>query len=161
LSEAQHLPTRGVSTVILDESGGRILLQKRADFRNWSLPGGRVEPGESVEAAAVREAFEETGLQVSLVRKVGDYWKPQHHDTVTVFQAKTVGGQIVQRSTETLDVRWFSLDRLPWISSTMKRYIEDTRANYAEPFEVTLKIAPMEVLLRQMARRVYRLVNRL
>ncbi|MEO8392171.1 MAG: NUDIX domain-containing protein [Chloroflexota bacterium] len=155
-------PTCGVSTVILDEGEGegRILLQKRADFRNWSLPGGRVEPGESVEAAAVREAFEETGLEVRLVRKVGDYWKPQHNDTVTVFQAKIIGGQIVQSSAETLDVRWFEVGQLPWMTSTMKRYIADTLARYADPVTVTVRISPVEVLVRKMARRVYRLAKR-
>ena len=160
MSRERNVPTRGVSTVILDEGDARILLQKRADFRNWSLPGGHVEVGESVEAAAVRETLEETGLQVSLVRKVGDYWKPQHNDTVTVFQAKIIGGQIVQSSAETLDVRWFDLDQLPWLTSTMKRYIADTLARYADPVAVTLRISPVEVLLRKMARRIYRLAKR-
>ncbi len=153
-------PTRGVSTVVLDEGGDRILLQKRADFRNWSLPGGRVEPGESVEAAAVREALEETGLEVRLVRKVGEYWKPQHNDTVTVFEAERIGGEIVQRSAETLDVRWFEMTALPWMPSVYRRYVDDTLAHYADPVAVTLRISPVEVLLRKMARRVYQLAKR-
>jgi 8-oxo-dGTP diphosphatase len=158
MDEAQSAPSRGVSIVILDDN--RILLQQRADFRYWSLPGGRIEPGETHEEAAVREVLEEIGLQVKLVRVVGNYWKPQHNDRVTVFQAVIVGGQIVQRSAETLAVRWFERNQLPWLPSTIRQYIEDTLANHSEPVEITLQIPRVEVLLRKLARRVYRLMNR-
>jgi len=155
MDEEAHVPTRGVSTVILDDAR-RILLQKRADFRYWSLPGGRIEAGETVEQAAVRETLEETGLQVSLVRKVGDYWKPQHNDHVTVFEAKITGGQIIRQSAETADVRWFDTAALPWMPSAVRRYIDDTLARYNEPVRVTLRISWIEVLLRKMARRMRR-----
>ena len=47
--------------VIKDEFG-RILLQKRSDYGNWGLPGGAMEPGESIEETMLREVKEETGL---------------------------------------------------------------------------------------------------
>jgi ADP-ribose pyrophosphatase YjhB (NUDIX family) len=147
------LPTQGVSTVVLDAR--RVLLQKRRDFRIWALPGGRVELGETLEDAAIRETFEETGLHVRLERKIGTYWKPQHDDTVTVFAARVVGGEIVRVSDETRDVRWFDLDRLPPLLGTMKRYLADALAEHSEPLEVTLRLSRTEVLLRQIARRVY------
>jgi ADP-ribose pyrophosphatase YjhB (NUDIX family) len=152
------VPTQGVSTVILDER--RVLLQKRRDFRIWALPGGRVEQDESLEDAALRETLEETGLHVTLARKVGTYWKPQHDDTVTVFTGTAVGGEIIRVSSETRDVRWFDLDGLPPMLGTMKRYIADTLANYPDPLEVTLRLSPVEVLLRRIARRVYQLKAR-
>ncbi|MEP7292701.1 MAG: NUDIX domain-containing protein, partial [Chloroflexota bacterium] len=142
--------THGANTVILAER--RILLQIRADSHIWALPGGRVEPGETPEDAAIRETFEETGLQVRLERKVGTYWKPQQDDIVTVFSAQVVGGEIVQRSAETVDVRWFDQERLPWLMGTMKRYIADALAKHPEPQQATLWFSPSERALRRIAR---------
>ncbi len=144
------MPMQGANTVILDEH--RVLLQKRADFHIWALPGGRVEPGETPEDAAIRETFEETGLHVRLERKVGVYWKPQQDDTVTVFTAQVVGGEIVRQSAETVDVRWFDQDRLPWMIGTMKRYIADALAEYPEPQDRILRFSPFERTIRWLAR---------
>jgi 8-oxo-dGTP pyrophosphatase MutT (NUDIX family) len=65
--------TLGCSAVLLDESGENVLLTRRADNGQWCLPGGRVEPGESVAEACAREVREETGLQVQVVRLTGIY----------------------------------------------------------------------------------------
>jgi len=59
------------SIAIIDN--GRILLIQREDFRVWGLPGGDVNPGESLAQAAARETREETGLEVALTRLVGMY----------------------------------------------------------------------------------------
>lgn len=59
---------------IVQDRAGRILLIERGRppaEGMWSLPGGRVEPGEGAEAAIVREVLEETGLDVTVVREVG------------------------------------------------------------------------------------------
>lgn len=71
------------------DAQGRLLLVKRANPPAqglWSIPGGRVEPGESAEAAVVREVLEETGLVVRIVREVG-----------TVFRDAPSGGRYVIR----------------------------------------------------------------
>lgn len=49
--------------IIRDEKG-RILLQKRSDYGDWGLPGGAMEPGESIEETMIREVKEETGLTI-------------------------------------------------------------------------------------------------
>ena len=54
----------GTCAAVFNERG-EILLQKRADNGFWSMPGGAVDPGESVEQGALREVWEETGLQVA------------------------------------------------------------------------------------------------
>ncbi len=66
-----------VSAVVPD-SQGAILLIRRTDNSYWSIPGGGVEPGESVSQAAAREVREETGMQCEVTGLVGIYSDPGH-----------------------------------------------------------------------------------
>ena len=58
------------------DAQGRILLEKRRDCGLWGLPGGRLDPGESVIEAGRREVMEETGLSIRVVRLLGVYSIP-------------------------------------------------------------------------------------
>jgi 8-oxo-dGTP diphosphatase len=95
--------------VVRDELG-RLLLVRRANAPSaglWSLPGGRVEAGESPAEAAVREVREETGLEVEVGMllasvEIGDYLV---HD----FAAALVGGQLTPGD-DASDARWCSAD---------------------------------------------------
>ena len=49
---------------LIKDSSGRILLQKRSDYGDWGLPGGAMEPGESIEETMIREVKEETGISI-------------------------------------------------------------------------------------------------
>ncbi|GAB4235024.1 MAG: NUDIX hydrolase [Deltaproteobacteria bacterium] len=86
------LPTADV----LIEVGNRIVLVRRKrPPPGWAIPGGFVEAGETVEAAAVREAFEETGLRVTLTALLGVYSDPardpRHHTISTVYVGRAEG----------------------------------------------------------------------
>jgi 8-oxo-dGTP diphosphatase len=112
----------GAAAIIRDEQG-RILLQQRSDTGRWGLPGGAVDPGEEPAEAAVREAFEETGLHVEPIKLVGLFGGkgqivqyPNGDRTAYVsatFECRVIGGEIIPISDETLDVRWFAPDELP------------------------------------------------
>lgn len=96
---------------------GEILLTKREDFEVWCLPGGIVEAGESVAQAAVREAREETGLDVELLRLVGLYstitgvYGADWHSAL--FAARPIAGALNPQADEVLELRFFAPDDLP------------------------------------------------
>lgn len=101
--------------------GGRILLIRRGhepEAGRWSLPGGRVEPGESDEQALVREVREETGLEVTAGPLAGAVERPQPGGRVLVIRdyAATVTGGTLAAGDDAADARWFGmreLDGLP------------------------------------------------
>ncbi len=107
------MPSLGTSVVVFD--GKRVLLTLRTDVPVWIVPGGGVEPRESVEQAAVRETREETGLHVKVVRVVGVYSRPYWRnggDHEVVVEAQVVGGEIVANY-EASRIEFFPLDDLP------------------------------------------------
>src|ERR1044071_4277255 len=98
----------GAQAYIADEQG-RVLMQRRADSGNWSLPGGVMEIGETIGQAVIREVREETGLDVELTGIFGIYTEPAHviayadgevrQEFVVAFVARAVGGRL-RRSDE-------------------------------------------------------------
>ena len=112
----------GASGCVRDE-GGRILLVRRTDDGNWSVPAGAMELGERIDATLVREVWEETGLEVEPVRLIGVYsgprffWVYPNGDPVYVvtawFDCRIVGGSPHPDRHETSEVRFFPIDALP------------------------------------------------
>ncbi len=86
--------------VVIPAEEGVVLIRRGSDpFEGqWALPGGFVEVGETVEAAAVREAAEETGLAVELARLVGVYSDPDRdprgHNVSVAFLARVLSGEL-------------------------------------------------------------------
>jgi len=108
------MPTMGVSTVTT--MNNQILLVQREDFPIWCLPGGMIEPGESLAQTAIRETFEETGIKIQLSRLVGVYSRPNwrfggNHEIL--FAAIHIGGSLKPQQGETEDVQYFEPDNLP------------------------------------------------
>jgi 8-oxo-dGTP pyrophosphatase MutT (NUDIX family) len=113
-----------VTAVVLDDAG-RLLLVHKTDNNLWALPGGGVDPGESVSDAVVREVVEETGIDVVVGDLVGVYTNPRHvmaYDDGEVrqqfslcFRATIVGGS-PRGSSETSEVEFVPLDQLDALS---------------------------------------------
>ena len=104
----------GVGIAIIQS--GNILLTKRRDFPVWCIPGGHLAPKESVPDAAIREAKEETGLDVEITDFVGLYSMPnkwQDGSCEIILRGKPVGGKLLTSTNETLDAAYFSRDELP------------------------------------------------
>ncbi len=106
--------TLGINIAILQNE--KILLTKREDFEVWCLPGGAVDEGESVAQAAIREAWEETGLEVKLTRLIGIYSRPGWPGSgahIVSFAAEVTGGEFKADPSEVIDLGYFALDELP------------------------------------------------
>lgn len=104
---------------------GRVLLQRRRDSGNWSMPGGVMEIGETLTQTVVREVAEETGLDVEVTGLLGIYTDPGHviaysdgevrQEFVVAYIAVVVGGtlRVSDESTEVRFVDLAELDGLP------------------------------------------------
>ena len=114
--------TGKTSTAIITFPNDQILLIKRntRPFTGyWALPGGRMDPGESIEQTIIRECKEETGLDIAIVRVVGEYVERGVKDDVeyeyypTCFVVKPVGGEIKRQESEIQEIKLFNLNALP------------------------------------------------
>jgi len=81
--------------IIIEVAGGIVLVERKNYPAGWALPGGFVDYGESLEEAAVREAREETGLQLTNLKQFHTYSRPgrdpRFHTIATVFTASSTG----------------------------------------------------------------------
>ena len=114
--------TGRTTTALIPFPSDKILLVKRRTmpFKGyWALPGGRVDPGETVEQTIVREVKEETGLDVTVVSKIGEYHEQgvqngaEYDYYPACFLVKVVGGEIRRQESEIEEVKLFSLDAVP------------------------------------------------
>ncbi len=115
MSEKPRTPLTTVDTIIEISSGGIVLVERKNPPHGWALPGGFVDDGESLELAAVREAKEETCLDVTLIEQFHTYSDPQrdprHHTVSTVYLAIADGAP--QGGDDAKDAKGFIESELP------------------------------------------------
>lgn len=101
--------------VIIETGGGIILIKRKNPPPGWAIPGGFVDYGESIEDAVVREAKEETGLDINLIRQFHTYSDPKrdprHHTVTTMFIATASGTP--NAGDDAKEAKIFTRDTLP------------------------------------------------
>ena len=113
--EVYQNPIPTVDIIIEIEPKGIVLIKRKNSPFGWAIPGGFVDYGESLEKAAVREAKEETNLDVKLIRQFHTYSDPKrdprHHSISTVYIAKAKG--IPKAKDDALEIGIFNESNLP------------------------------------------------
>jgi 8-oxo-dGTP diphosphatase len=125
----QRIPCVGA---VIKDAAGRLLLIKRGHEPGaglWSLPGGRIEPGETDQQAVAREVMEETGLTVRSGRLLGTVELPGLDGTVIEVRdyLTVVTGGALAAGDDAADARWVAaaeLDSLP-LTSGLAGYLDD------------------------------------
>jgi len=121
------LLTVDVVIELLDAPGDIVLIERRHPPTGWALPGGFVDIGETVEAAAVREAREETGLEVTLVGLLGVYSDPARdprgHTVSVVFVGSARG--VPKGGDDARAARGFRPDASPPLAFDHARIVSD------------------------------------
>lgn len=118
-----HHEIIGVGAGVFIYSNKKVLLQKRRDNLCWSMHSGGLEIGETVEEAARRELFEETGLIANELKLLGVFsgndmrYIYPNGDKVSVVEiiyvCNSFTGDIHPETEETLELKWFDIDDLP------------------------------------------------
>lgn len=108
-------PKVAVGTIIGDRRNRIVLVQRAIEpgHGRWVFPGGYVDRGEPLEAAARREAREECGLDIVLDGLVNLYSYPGRTPIIVVYAATCVGGDL-RPDEESLDAKWFDRTDIPW-----------------------------------------------
>ena len=113
--EKQRNPIPTVDIIIELEGRGIVLIDRRNPPYGWAIPGGYLDYGESLEEAAVREAREETTLEVELQEQFYTYSQPdrdpRHHTVTTVYLARAEGEPVAADDAKGIGV--FTEDTLP------------------------------------------------
>ncbi|MCM3132874.1 NUDIX hydrolase [Paenibacillus polysaccharolyticus] len=104
-----------VYSVITNANNSHLLMVQNIGSETWSLPGGTVEPHETLGVAAIREVYEQTGLQVKLggVAAINEYRKKDcsEHGICITFRACIVGGgEYISRPDEIRQIAWVRIE---------------------------------------------------
>ena len=114
MADPYRFSVSAAGAVVRDD--GKVLAIKRRDSHEWQIPGGIVEPGESLQATARREVQEETGYEVTPVHITGVYQHLRRNIVAIVFRCELDGGSATNGD-ESIAVEWLDrgqvLERMP------------------------------------------------
>jgi 8-oxo-dGTP diphosphatase len=96
------------ATIVINEQKEILLI--KGPRRGWEMPGGQVEEGESLKAAAIRETKEETGIDIEVLKFCGIFQNVNESICNTLFLAKPVGGELTT-TPECLEVGFYPIEQ--------------------------------------------------
>jgi 8-oxo-dGTP diphosphatase len=121
------------ANVIYKDEKFLLVQEKKIEaYGLWNLPAGRVEEGYSIEETATKEAKEETGYDVRLIKKIAILQDSAEELVKHVFQSEIIGGDLDVPEDEILDAKWFSLEEIrtmqgklrnPWVLQSIEIFV--------------------------------------
>jgi len=123
-----YLDPKVVACSVLELDGKVVLLKRGISPQKgkWVMPGGYVDRGEEVEAAAIRETEEECGLKTKIRRLLGVYSYHGHVPVVIVYLVEYISGHLVPGD-ETLEAKLFSERQIPWENLAFRSTVDALR----------------------------------
>ena len=122
-------PIPTVDVIIFSPPDNIVLIERKNYPKGWALPGGFVDHGERTEYAAIREAKEETGLEVVLTGLLGVYSDPfrdpRLHALSIVYMAYAIDCESIRAGDDALEASFFPWYSLPELAFDHKRIISD------------------------------------
>lgn len=127
-NHVHYLDPKVAACVIFRWEGGIVLLRRAIEpgYGLWTYPGGYVDRGETVEAAAVRETREEAGVAVRLDDLLGVYSYRGQTAIILVYRGTVTGG-VPRALSESLEARSFPDDGIPWEELAFRSTVEALR----------------------------------
>lgn len=129
-----HRPLLSAGATVIVMKDNKILLNLRSDTNTWGIPGGSMELGETLEQAAMRELFEETGLKAESYTLINVFSGQEFYfeypngdmlySVVALFRANGVSGDLNITDGESFELKYFGFDELPMLESRAKVIID-------------------------------------
>jgi 8-oxo-dGTP diphosphatase len=103
-----------VAGVVIKQDGKYLLVQEKQPkaYGLWNFPAGKVDLGDTIEQTAIKEAQEEVGLDVELIRKIDIFQDNADTPPKHAFEARVIGGELKFPKDEILDAQWFSFKEI-------------------------------------------------
>ncbi len=111
-----------IAGVIIRQNGRYLMVQEKLEkcYGVWNWPAGWVDAGETPEEAAIREAKEETGLDVVLGRKLGEWHDEADGRTRVLYLAESFSGELAIQNSEILGAAWLDKEQMRGLRSSMR-----------------------------------------
>jgi len=120
--QKETIKVQVVAGVVIKQDGKFLLLQEKQPkaYGLWNFPAGRVDLGESLEQAAIREAKEESGYDVELVKEIAIFHAQATDVVKHAYEAKIIGGKLNFPDDEILDAKWFTLEEIEQMKDKLR-----------------------------------------
>lgn len=120
--EKEVIKVAVVAGVVIKKDGKYLLVQEKQSkvYGLWNFPAGRVDVGDTIEQTAIKEAKEETGYEVELIKKIDIFQESATEPPKHAFEAKIIGGKLKYPKDEILDARWFTFEEIQGMKDRLR-----------------------------------------